>query len=170
MPIVLFRNISGCSAVGSAPALGAGCREFESRHSDHKIRGELLLSSYFMHEWRRLENLNAARVSAAADGSTEANLNFCPKGRNANESRHSDHIGTQVWIRYLRSFSFGQKWLSTRLFVTFANEICYIVSKLSTQKSRLGDSNLLIFAPMQITRTLNSKDKCRCKKEKCRRD
>ncbi len=26
---------SGCSAVGSAPALGAGCREFESLHSDH---------------------------------------------------------------------------------------------------------------------------------------
>ncbi len=28
-------NISGCSAVGSAPALGAGCREFEPLHSDH---------------------------------------------------------------------------------------------------------------------------------------
>ena len=26
---------SGCSAVGSAPALGAGCREFEPLHSDH---------------------------------------------------------------------------------------------------------------------------------------
>ena len=26
--------ISGCSAVGSAPALGARCREFESPHSD----------------------------------------------------------------------------------------------------------------------------------------
>ncbi len=28
-------QISGCSAAGSAPALGAGCREFESLHSDH---------------------------------------------------------------------------------------------------------------------------------------
>gem|GEM_PF-1723452 len=27
---------SGCSAVGSAPALGAGCRGFESLHSDQK--------------------------------------------------------------------------------------------------------------------------------------
>ena len=27
---------SGCSAVGSAPHLGCGCRVFESRHSDHK--------------------------------------------------------------------------------------------------------------------------------------
>ena len=27
-------NQSGCSAVGSAPALGAGCREFEPLHSD----------------------------------------------------------------------------------------------------------------------------------------
>ena len=25
----------GCSAVGSAPALGAGCRRFKSCHSDH---------------------------------------------------------------------------------------------------------------------------------------
>ena len=28
---------SRCSAVGSAPALGAGCREFESRHLDHSV-------------------------------------------------------------------------------------------------------------------------------------
>ena len=32
---VCFPNISRCSAVGSAPALGAGCREFESLHLDH---------------------------------------------------------------------------------------------------------------------------------------
>ena len=31
----LINAISGCSAVGSAPALGAGCREFEPLHSDH---------------------------------------------------------------------------------------------------------------------------------------
>ena len=35
-------NLSRCSAVGSAPALGAGCREFESRHSDH-LRMESLI-------------------------------------------------------------------------------------------------------------------------------
>ena len=29
----------GCSAVGSAPALGAGCRGFESLHSDQKSKG-----------------------------------------------------------------------------------------------------------------------------------
>ena len=29
-------RMPGCCAVGSAPALGAGGREFESRHSDHK--------------------------------------------------------------------------------------------------------------------------------------
>ena len=28
-------RIPGCSAVGSAPALGAGCRRFESCHLDH---------------------------------------------------------------------------------------------------------------------------------------
>ena len=31
---ILF--ISGCSAAGSAPALGAGCRRFKSCHSDQK--------------------------------------------------------------------------------------------------------------------------------------
>ena len=31
--------ISGCSAVGSAPALGAGCRVFESPHSDQQKQG-----------------------------------------------------------------------------------------------------------------------------------
>ena len=31
----LIYSTSGCSAVGSAPALGAGCREFEPLHSDH---------------------------------------------------------------------------------------------------------------------------------------
>ena len=30
------QSITGCSAVGSAPALGAGCREFESPHSDQE--------------------------------------------------------------------------------------------------------------------------------------
>ena len=37
-PAPIFTSIlSGCSAVGSAPALGAGCREFESPISDQKI-------------------------------------------------------------------------------------------------------------------------------------
>lgn len=31
-------KISGCSAVGSALALGARCREFESPHSDQPIQ------------------------------------------------------------------------------------------------------------------------------------
>ena len=31
----ILLNISGCSADGSAPALGAGCRGFKSLHSDH---------------------------------------------------------------------------------------------------------------------------------------
>ena len=35
--LILF-YLSRCSAVGSAPALGAGCREFESLHSDHLVR------------------------------------------------------------------------------------------------------------------------------------
>ena len=34
-PSRINNSITGCSAVGSAPALGAGCRRFESCHSDH---------------------------------------------------------------------------------------------------------------------------------------
>ena len=41
-------HISGCSAVGSAPALGAGCRRFESCHSDH-IRPIILIHK--VSEW-----------------------------------------------------------------------------------------------------------------------
>ena len=90
--------LSRCSAVGSAPALGAGCREFESRHLDH--------------------------------------------------------IGTQVLIRYLRSFSFCQKPLEIRLFGTFANEFSFFVSKLNLQKSKLSDSNLPCFLASKSTMTL----------------
>ncbi len=61
------------------------------------------------------------------------------------KSPHFDQIGTQVLIRYLRSFSFCQKWLGTRIFGTFANEIYFIVSKLTTLKSKLSDTNLPIF-------------------------
>ena len=38
--------ISGCCAVGSAPALGAGGRTFESCHPDHRD-GKLLILSGF---------------------------------------------------------------------------------------------------------------------------
>ena len=39
--------ISGCSAVGSAPALGAGCRRFESCHSDHLSWKNRLFRRFF---------------------------------------------------------------------------------------------------------------------------
>ena len=42
-------NISGCSAVGSAPALGAGCRGFESLHSDQNFDRKQSLFSTFGH-------------------------------------------------------------------------------------------------------------------------
>ncbi len=40
---------SGCSAVGSAPALGAGCRRFESCHSDQNFDRKQSLFSTFGH-------------------------------------------------------------------------------------------------------------------------
>ena len=39
--------ISGCSAVGSAPALGAGCRRFESCHSDQISQKSRLFMRFF---------------------------------------------------------------------------------------------------------------------------
>ena len=47
--INLIKNIikSGCSAVGSAPALGAGCRGFESLHSDQNFDRKQSLFSAF---------------------------------------------------------------------------------------------------------------------------
>ena len=38
---------TGCSAVGSAPALGAGCRRFKSCHSDHRRRGLCIVRGDF---------------------------------------------------------------------------------------------------------------------------
>ena len=35
--LLIFNLITRCSAVGSAPGLGPGCREFESLHLDQKI-------------------------------------------------------------------------------------------------------------------------------------
>ena len=47
---LLQLNISGCSADGSAPALGAGCRGFESLHSDQKGLGiGYFLSLFFVY-------------------------------------------------------------------------------------------------------------------------
>ena len=40
-------SITGCSAVGSAPALGAGCRRFESCHSDHLSQKNRLKRRFF---------------------------------------------------------------------------------------------------------------------------
>ena len=67
----------------------------------------------------------------------------------ANESPQALHIRTQVLIRYLRSFSFCQKWLGTRIFSTFADKINFIVSKLNTQKSKRSDLNLPVFHPFK---------------------
>ena len=39
-PAARHGRIPGCSAVGSAPALGAGCRGFKSLHSDHSEQGQ----------------------------------------------------------------------------------------------------------------------------------
>ena len=56
----------------STSYLGPGCREFESRHSDHKSRKSIRsLGFYLLME--RLEQLNATRMSVAAASSMAAN-------------------------------------------------------------------------------------------------
>ena len=42
------RLIAGCSAAGSAPALGAGCRRFESCHSDHVAADGISFAATFL--------------------------------------------------------------------------------------------------------------------------
>ena len=49
---ILKFNTSGCSAVGSAPGLGPGCRRFESCHSDQQQIGRqavLFVIAYILH-------------------------------------------------------------------------------------------------------------------------
>ena len=43
-------RISRCSADGSAPALGAGCRRFESCHLDHRRRGLCIVRDDFFYK------------------------------------------------------------------------------------------------------------------------
>ena len=51
----------------STSYLGPGCREFESRHSDQKCRNGFCHSCFFLLTVR-LEQSNAARMSAAGEG------------------------------------------------------------------------------------------------------
>ena len=60
----------------SLAVLGPGCREFESRHSDQINRTGYMPFLLISFGGARLERLNATRMSVAAEGWTEANLNF----------------------------------------------------------------------------------------------
>ena len=97
-----FNNsIPRCSAVGSAPALGAGCREFESRHLDQKTEMAFAISVFCI-QGVRLEELNSTvrwTVDCRRlDGSNTIIL--LPTGKqNANESRHLDHLPTESSIQ-----------------------------------------------------------------------
>ena len=71
---------------------------------------------------------------------------------------HPYHIGTQVFIRYLSSISFYQKPLYTRLISTFANKINFIVSKLTTRKSKLSDLILPHFEEAKSQRNFSQKN------------
>ena len=52
-------------------------------------------------------------------------------------------------IDTILAFLFCQKWLSTRIFSTFAIKINFIVSKLTTQKSKRSDLILHVFHPFK---------------------
>lgn len=49
IPQIKKLNISGCSAVGSAPVLGTGCRRFEPCHPDQNFDRKQSLFSAFGH-------------------------------------------------------------------------------------------------------------------------
>ena len=81
---------SRCSAVGSAPALGAGCREFESRHLDQISRNGFMpfLLISFDGETRTIKcNSPVDCCRRRLDGGEHLSAPF---GADANESRHLD--------------------------------------------------------------------------------
>ena len=72
---IQIQYLSGCSAVGSAPALGAGCRGFESRHSDQNAINRFCGLWHFLFVLEvGFEKLNATRTSVAAASSMAAIL------------------------------------------------------------------------------------------------
>ena len=106
-------------------------------HSFYKTAQSKSLTKYFHHVKMTPYAGMVELVDSVDLGSTAHACRF--------ESCCPHHIGTQVLIRNLRSFSFYQKWLTTRFFGTFPNKITFIVSKLNTQKSKLGDFNTPYF-------------------------
>ena len=76
----------------STSYLGAGCREFESRHSDHKSQESICSLGFYLSDIARLEQSNATVLWAVAcrrlDGGNTTI--FFPQEENATESRHSD--------------------------------------------------------------------------------
>ena len=66
-PVAQLDRVTGYEPVG---------RGFESLPAYQKFQIPIRVSGIFYLRWKGLEKLNAARTSAAADGLTEANLNF----------------------------------------------------------------------------------------------
>ena len=127
-------------------ALGAGCREFESRHSDQKCRNGLCHACIFL-SYAKLSLRHPASKAGACFGPNprappvaDTASGICvqrsaadaaaPSARKmpgtANrrrsrgcrefESRHSDHISTMVLIRNHRAFSLSKKALRHKAF------------------------------------------------------
>ena len=71
-------NKRACSAVGSASHSHCGGREFESPqvHQTKSTTTRWCFLFGMVFTQRRFEHFNAARTSAAGEGSTEPNLNF----------------------------------------------------------------------------------------------
>ena len=86
--------LSGCSAVGSAPALGAGCREFESRHSDQKSRRRFCGIWTFLFVWSETRTIKSNLPGAGWRRRLDGAEHLSALGADANESRHSDHLRT----------------------------------------------------------------------------
>ena len=107
----------------STSYLGAGCREFESRHLDHKSRKSICsLGFYLLME--RLEQSNAARMSTAGEGLTEpilylrllaqmqTSLATWSKGRFATWTFCVAECGQVFPLAKKPSFSLQKRWLS----------------------------------------------------------
>ena len=68
----MLRQRSGCSAVGSARALGARCRRFESCHSDQKKKKMALAVVFFFFDWDgTLKLFCVAKAGSHTEGITK---------------------------------------------------------------------------------------------------
>ena len=106
------KQITGCSAAGSAPALGAGCRGFKSLHSDHLYKKNRLFRRFFCVK----SSFFKLPLTTYQLWSESQNSGFALVQRNAEKLKISNTSLTVDIMAYRRN---------TALEIEFLHNICY---------------------------------------------